>query len=184
MSRAPSQEEREGALRTGGVTGTEKRQIWIISGPLSMKVLVFWGVVIFAAGFFHGRQMRDLSVGDTSPTNVQPAAETAASTSTATSASTVTVSPSPSANMATAPAKVTIRLLKFAPEKIEVKSGETVEWANADLTPHTATSQGGQEINSGAINAGASWRHTFPNSGTFPYFCTFHPEMKGIVVVH
>jgi plastocyanin len=78
--------------------------------------------------------------------------------------------------------RVTIRLLKFSPDKIEVKSGERVEWANADLTPHTATAQG--IFNSGAINAGASWSHTFNQPGTFPYVCTFHPEMKGIVVVH
>lgn len=38
-----------------------RRQVWIISGPLSMKTLVVWGVIIFPVGFFSRRQMRDAS---------------------------------------------------------------------------------------------------------------------------
>jgi plastocyanin len=78
---------------------------------------------------------------------------------------------------------VTIRLVKYSPETIEVKAGQTVEWVNNDLTPHTVTSQGTGDLNSGSIDAGASWRHTFTQAGSFPYYCTFHPEMKGTVVV-
>jgi plastocyanin len=74
-------------------------------------------------------------------------------------------------------------MLKFWPDTIKVKAGDVVEWTNNDLTPHTATSPGERELESGSINAGASWRHTFSKPGTFAYFCTFHPEMKGVVVV-
>ena len=35
---------------------------------------------------------------------------------------------------------VVIRNMKFDPPKLEVKKGDTVEWKNEDLTPHTATS--------------------------------------------
>lgn len=89
----------------------------------------------------------------------------------------------PGGNVAPAAAKVTIRLLKYSPDTIQITAGETVQWANDDLTPHTVTSQGTEELNSGSIEAGASWRHTFAQPGTFSYFCTFHPEMKGVVVV-
>jgi plastocyanin len=173
MSGVPSRRQREGApIR--GVMEAESRarwHVWIISGPLSMTTLIVWGVIIFALGFFDGRQMRQV----TETTSVPAATPVGHS-------GTVTVAPTASPTNATSAARVTIRLLKFSPDKIEVKSGETVEWANADLTPHTATAQG--NFDSGAINAGASWSHTFTQPGTFPYICTFHPEMKGVVVVH
>ena len=83
---------------------------------------------------------------------------------------------------AAAAAQVTIRLLKYAPDTIEIKAGETIEWKNDDLTPHTVTSQTAGDFDSGSIEPGASWRHTFDKAGSFPYYCSFHPEMKGTVV--
>src|SRR5438045_1185353 len=156
-----------------------RREIWIISGPVSMKTLVFWAIVIFAVGFFDGRQMENV----TETTNMRSAAPTTPASSAANGASSAASAPAGSATNAT-PARISIKLLKFSPEKVEVKSGETVEWANADLTPHNVTSVGAQEINSGTIDAGASWNHTFSRPGAFSYYCTFHPEMKGTVIVH
>jgi plastocyanin len=80
-------------------------------------------------------------------------------------------------------AQVTIQTLKYSPETIEIKRGETVEWQNNDLTPHTVTSQSGNELNSGSVEPDATWSHTFSQPGTFPYYCTFHTEMKGTVIV-
>ena len=173
MSGVPSRRQREGApLRdVMEAQSRARRQVWIISGPLSMTTLIVWGVIIFAIGFFDGRQMREVS-----ETTSVPAAAPISNSGTG------TVSRTAGPTSATSAARVTIRLLKFSPDKVEVKSGETVEWANADLTPHTATAQG--MFDSGAINAGASWTHSFTQPGTFPYVCTFHPEMKGVVVVH
>ena len=90
---------------------------------------------------------------------------------------------SPGGSTAQAAAKITIEFLKYAPDTIEIRKGETVEWENNDLAPHTVTSQSGGVLNSGAIDPDSSWRHTFPGAGTFPYYCTFHPEMKGSVIV-
>lgn len=94
-------------------------------------------------------------------------------------------SPSPSNNNTTAPAaaQVTIESVKYSPETIEIKKGETVAWINNDLTPHTITSQSGGELNSGSVEAGSSWSHTFTQAGSFPYYCTYHTEMKGTVTV-
>jgi plastocyanin len=88
----------------------------------------------------------------------------------------------PSASVAPVATSVKIRMLKYSSETIQIKAGETVEWVNDDLTPHTVTSQSG-EFDSGSIDAGETWRHTFTQPGTFPYFCTFHKEMTGTVVV-
>ena len=76
-----------------------------------------------------------------------------------------------------------MRALEYSPERIEIRKGETVEWSNKDLTPHTVTSQNGGELNSGSIEADASWSHSFTHAGEFPYYCTFHEEMKGTVIV-
>ena len=84
---------------------------------------------------------------------------------------------------AVAASQVTIQTVKYSPEAIEIQRGETVAWINKDLTPHTVTSQAGGELNSGSIEPGASWNHKFDQAGTFPYYCTFHTEMKGAITV-
>ena len=82
--------------------------------------------------------------------------------------------------VASAAAQVSIRNLQFSPVTIEVKKGDVVEWKNDDLVPHTATSAA---FDSSTIASGKSWRHTFTNAGKFSYVCTFHPAMKGVVIV-
>jgi plastocyanin len=77
-------------------------------------------------------------------------------------------------------AQVSMRNLQFSPVTIEVKKGDVVEWKNDDLVPHTATSAA---FDSGTIISGKSWRQTFTNAGNFSYVCTFHPAMKGVVIV-
>src|SRR5436190_7488596 len=86
-------------------------------------------------------------------------------------------------SVAPATAWVSIQALKYLPETIEIRKGETVEWDNKDLTPHTVTFQTSGNVNSGSIDVGMSWSHTFTQAGSYPYFCTFHPEMKATVVV-
>jgi plastocyanin len=88
--------------------------------------------------------------------------------------------PVTSAPAASAIAQVSIRNIQFSPATLEVKKGDVVEWKNDDLVPHTATSS---SFDSGSLASGESWRHTFAEAGTFPYVCTFHPNMKGVVVV-
>ena len=82
--------------------------------------------------------------------------------------------------VASAVTEVSMRDLQFYPVTIEIKSGDVVEWKNDDLVPHTATAA---SFDSGTIVSGQSWRHTFTNAGNFPYVCTFHPQMKGVVIV-
>ena len=152
----------------------DMKTVRIVSGPVSLRTLAFWAILIFIGGFLHGRQMSRLETQAAESVSRESAPVAQAATVTApapTQESTATVTP------------VTIRLVKFSPETIEVKTGQTVEWANNDLTPHTVTSQGTGDLNSGSIDAGASWRHTFTQAGSFPYYCTFHPEMKGTVIV-
>jgi len=154
--------------------GLDTKKVRIVSGPVSLRTLACWGVVIFIAGFLHGRQMSELGT--------RPAASGSRESAPVSHASTVTA-PAQTKESNASVSTVTIRLVKFSPETIEVRLGQTAEWINNDLTPHTVTSQGTGDLNSGSIDAGASWRHTFTQAGTFPYYCTFHPEMNGTVSV-
>lgn len=77
---------------------------------------------------------------------------------------------------------VVIDSLRFEPETITVKAGETVVWVNRDPFPHTATAPSGA-FDSKNIAAGKSWRYRPRKPGIYPYVCTLHPTMKGTLQV-
>lgn len=81
-----------------------------------------------------------------------------------------------------APLQVVIKNMKFDPPALEVKKGDVIEWKNDDFIPHTVTSA---SFDSGAIQPEQSWQHAFSDADAvpLPYFCTFHPDMKGLVIV-
>jgi plastocyanin len=58
----------------------------------------------------------------------------------------------------------------------------TVTWVNSDDVPHTVTANDGS-FNSGNLDAGQSWSHTFTTPGTYAYYCAYHPWMKGTIIV-
>ncbi|HEY4281984.1 MAG TPA: cupredoxin family copper-binding protein [Chthoniobacterales bacterium] len=143
--------------------------------PLAVAVMLLGvislgagGYIAYAGGRIRHREFRLESPPKQLPTQV--AGETAPAAA-------------PTGSVVSAAAQVTIQTLKYSPETIEIKKGETVEWANNDVAPHTVTSQRGGEFDSGSIEADASWSHTFTQIGTFPYYCSFHTEMKGTVIV-
>ncbi|MEP6571652.1 MAG: cupredoxin family copper-binding protein [Gemmatimonadota bacterium] len=76
----------------------------------------------------------------------------------------------------------TMKNLAFTESRIEIPAGTTVEWRNDDQLPHTVTAEDGS-FESGPIEGGAVWRHTFTKPGTYAFHCTPHPFMKGMIVV-
>lgn len=76
---------------------------------------------------------------------------------------------------------VVIDGVKYVPEALTVKRGDTVVWINKDPYPHTATSNGA--FDSGSIAAGKSWRLKPREAGDYAYICTLHPNMKGTLKV-
>jgi nitrite reductase (NO-forming) len=72
----------------------------------------------------------------------------------------------------------------YSPTTITVTIGvnNTVTWVNNDDVPHTVTATDGS-FNSGNLNAGQSWTHTFTTPGTYTYYCSYHSWMKGTVIV-
>jgi plastocyanin len=77
---------------------------------------------------------------------------------------------------------VTISDFQFAPASVTVDVGDTVTWTNDGPTPHSATADGGS-FDTGILDAGQSRSETFDQAGTFAYFCTPHPNMRGTVTV-
>ena len=78
--------------------------------------------------------------------------------------------------------QVIIREMRYEPVELTVAVGDTVEWVNRDLVPHTATAQS-REWDSGGIEADASWRTTVRTRGPLPYACLFHPGMQATLMV-
>jgi plastocyanin len=138
----------------------------------AMVVLTLGALCLAAGGYisYAGGRVRHREFRLEPPPNALPKETTSENT--------------PPASASVAPAsQVTMETVKYSPAATEIKRGETVVWINNDLTPHTVTSQSGGELNSGSIEPGASWRHTFVQAGNFPYYCTFHTEMMGAVTV-
>ncbi|ESY82061.1 amicyanin [Mesorhizobium sp. LNHC221B00] len=81
---------------------------------------------------------------------------------------------------AAATIQVTIDKLVFSPDVVEAKVGDTIEWVNKDVIAHTATVKGGWEV---MIPPRKSASLTLKAAGTLDYFCRFHPNMKGRLLV-
>lgn len=77
--------------------------------------------------------------------------------------------------------RVDIAQLAFDPAQVSAHVGDTIEWVSTDFVVHTATARD------------KSWDVTIPpkgtgrviveKPGTIDYYCRFHPNMKGSVVV-
>jgi len=83
-----------------------------------------------------------------------------------------------------APRTHTITMRNFTVEPVEVVEarGDTLVWLNTDFVPHSATARDGS-WDSKAIDGSASWRVVVTATGRHEYYCIFHPNMKGTVVV-
>jgi len=77
---------------------------------------------------------------------------------------------------------VIIKKFRFIPERITVRVGDTVEWTNLDLAPHTATADAG-DWDTGTLKKGQSNSVTVTEGMIGGYLCVFHPHMKGQIKI-
>jgi len=93
-------------------------------------------------------------------------------------------SPSVKANdqPSAANAEVKIDNFVFGPDTLTVPVGATVTWTNKDDIPHTTVSTDGV-FKSKVMDTDEKFSYTFAKAGTYPYFCSVHPNMTGKVVV-
>ncbi len=89
--------------------------------------------------------------------------------------------------------------LRFVPDQVMVKVGDTVEWRNIQTFPHTVTADpdkaanpgnvelpdGAEPFDSGVLRAGQTFRRTFTKPGRYRYVCLPHEGagMLGSVIV-
>ena len=87
----------------------------------------------------------------------------------------------------TAASEVVIKIenLKFVEPTVTVAVGGTVTFDNVDNQGHTATAtDAAKTFNTEVMDAGSqSEPITFDEPGTYPYYCSLHPFMKGEIVV-
>jgi plastocyanin len=77
--------------------------------------------------------------------------------------------------------RVAVDKMNFDPPKISAHVGDTIEWASSDFVGHTATAKNKDwDV---AIPAKGVGRVTLAHPGEVEYFCRFHPNMTGQIIV-
>jgi plastocyanin len=138
---------------------------------------------------------------------IMPAAAALFSSASAQEAATGVVVASPASSPVASPvATLTVKMtsqLHFEPEEVFIQRGETITWINASPIPHTTTGDpaknpvkktrpelaqlppGAEGWDSGLLNEGQSFSHTFTVTGVYKYFCIPHvlSGMLGTITV-
>ena len=68
---------------------------------------------------------------------------------------------------------VTISMMKFNPDMLNVSKGDTVIWINKGMVPHTIKSYQDNKFYSDTLSPGQLWKWIVNDSAS--YFCTIHP---------
>jgi plastocyanin len=76
---------------------------------------------------------------------------------------------------------VEIKQMKFQPENIIVRKGDSVQWINRDITNHDVTEQSTNAWASSPLKTGESWGMVVTES--VDYYCNLHQVMKGKITV-
>jgi plastocyanin len=77
--------------------------------------------------------------------------------------------------------RVTVDKLTFAPAQISAHVGDTIEWASTDFLAHTATARNKEwDV---VLQPNGSGRITVKSAGLVEYYCRFHPNMVGQILV-
>ena len=76
----------------------------------------------------------------------------------------------------------TIQDFLFRPARLEIAAGTTILWSNSGQVMHTVSADN-DSFDSGPIEPGDRRALTFSRAGTFPFHCTPHPFMRGVIKV-
>jgi amicyanin len=83
---------------------------------------------------------------------------------------------------AAAPTTISIDNFSFKEQTVTVTAGTPVTWVNHDDVPHKIVSTD-KAFSSPVLDTDGRYSYTFSTKGTYEYFCSLHPMMKGKVVV-
>jgi plastocyanin len=78
-------------------------------------------------------------------------------------------------------ARVAMREIMFAPQRVHLRVGARVTWHNRDRVAHTVTvgTELNSDLDSGEVAPGESFSHRFDRPGDVEYRCTIHSQMRG-----
>ena len=79
-------------------------------------------------------------------------------------------------------AKVSIINFAFEPPATTIAAGDSVTWSNNDGAPHAVAFKDGS-AGAKSLSPGETFSRGFEKSGSYEYFCAFHPYMTGRIVV-
>jgi plastocyanin len=79
-------------------------------------------------------------------------------------------------------ASVSIGKMRFSPSVVTVQKGAKVTWKQADKVPHTVTATD-NSFSSPRLTMNGEFSHVFDQPGTYTYYCTIHPSMRGEIRV-
>ena len=100
-----------------------------------------------------------------------------------TSASAPGSGPGSSPTAATAAGTITIKDFAYG-DPLTVAPGATVAITNMDTAAHTVTADEGSAFDAEVKGGGGTATFTAPTKpGSYPYHCTFHPGMHGVLIV-
>jgi plastocyanin len=77
--------------------------------------------------------------------------------------------------------QIIIDKMVFSPTETKASVGDTIEWVDKDILSHTATARNGDwDV---VIAANKTVRLVLKRAGPIDYYCRFHPNMTGRIVV-
>jgi plastocyanin len=79
--------------------------------------------------------------------------------------------------------QVDMKNIKFVPQTVTVKVGQTVKWTNGDPVAHTVTAKSGSDVDSGTVGPNQTFETKFAKAGRVDYVCSIHPNQTGTVIV-
>ena len=76
----------------------------------------------------------------------------------------------------------------YSPRVVQIGTGTPISWENPTATLHSITHDGCKDgemcaFDSGAIGPNRTFTVAHLPPGNYPYHCSFHPIMRGVVVV-
>jgi len=78
---------------------------------------------------------------------------------------------------------IEIRSMAFNPRDLIIPINTTIYWTNLDNAIHTVTATSGQNYDSGNLSQFSGFSVRYTNLGTNAYYCYYHPNMTGKVIV-
>jgi plastocyanin len=91
----------------------------------------------------------------------------------------------PNLHAESADARIGIDNFTFKPAEVVVSTGTKIIWTNQDDIPHAIADAAMQKrFKSSVLDTGETFSYVFSSSGTYHYFCSLHPHMRGTIVVN